>query len=65
MKWLSRILRNALEPLRRRKQVRELRRTSQDARIAALRAELDSGVTPEQAARDKQFLEGSYDNGKK
>jgi len=59
------MLRNALERLRRRKLARELRRTSQDARIAALRAELDAGVTEEQAERDKRFLEGKDDNDKR
>ena len=65
MSWLRRTLRKALERLRRRKRVRELRQTSQNARIAALRAELDSGVTPEQAERDRRYLEGDDDNGKK
>ena len=65
MAWLRRTLRKARERLRHRKQVRELRRTSQGARIAALRAELDSGVTPEQAERDRRYLTGEDDNGKK
>ena len=58
------MLRKALERLRG-KRARELRRTSQDARIALLRAELDSGVTEEQAERDRRYLEGEDDNGKK
>ncbi len=65
MTWIRRTLTKGLKQLRDRKQVRELRQTSQDARIAALRAELNAGVTPEQAKRDKRFLEGSDDNGKK
>ncbi len=64
MNWFRRTLRKAVDRLRLRKQVRELRRTSQEARIAALRAELNAGVTPEQAARDKRYLEGKDDNGK-
>ena len=52
------MLRSALERLRRRKDVQELRQTSQDARIAALRAELDAGVTEEQAERDRRYLAG-------
>jgi hypothetical protein len=61
MRWL----RKALERRRHGKQVRELRQASQDARIAVLRAELDSGVTPEQSERDKRYLEGKTENGKK
>ena len=52
------MLRSALERLRRRKDVRELRQSSQNARIAALRAELDAGVTEEQAERDRRYLAG-------
>lgn len=58
------MLRKALETLRHRKRARELRRMSQDARIALLRAELESGVTEEQAERDRRYLEGDDDNGK-
>ena len=65
MNWLRDSLRKALEPLRRRKQVRELRRTSQNARIAALRAELDAGATEEQAERDRRYLVGKNEHGKK
>jgi hypothetical protein len=52
------MLRSALERLRRRKDVQELRQSSQNARIAALRAELDAGVTEEQAERDRRYLAG-------
>lgn len=65
MNWISRILRKAFSRFRHRKEVQELRRTSQEARIAALRAELGSGVTPEQAERDRKFLEGEDAHGKK
>ena len=43
----------------------ELRGMSQEAILATLQAELDAGVTPEQAERDRRYLEGENDNGKK
>ena len=63
MNWLRRTLRKALEHRRRRKRVQELGRVSQEARIAALRAELNAGVTREQAERDRRYLEGEDDDG--
>jgi hypothetical protein len=64
MGWIRMMLRKALERLRGRKRARELRQTSQEARIALLRAELESGVTEEQAERDRRYLEGKDDNEK-
>ncbi len=67
MKKLSKALKRAVER-RRAKKVKELSKLSQEARIAALKAELEAGVTPEQAERDKRFLEeqdDQNDNGTK